>query len=75
MSVRAKLYLASETRHGGYQGKTLKFVAHYDDTIPEDRRFQKASPTATAEFLIDNPAALAQFEVGKSYYVDFTPAD
>ncbi len=74
MSVRAKLYLASETKHS-WGGKTLKFESRYDDTIPEDRRFQRATPSASAEFLIDNPAALAKFELGKSYYVDFTPAD
>lgn len=75
MSVRAKLKLVSITQHSwSTQSKTLKFTAQYDKTIPEDQRFQEATLSASAEFQIDNPAALAQFELGKSYYVDFSPA-
>lgn len=53
--------------------KTLKFQSCYDNSIPEDLRFQKATPSASAEYNIDNPDALAQFELGKDYYVDFSP--
>lgn len=72
MTVRAKLVVEeiAET----LWSKRVKFSAQYDDTIEEDRRFQKATPNATAEFYIDNPAALEQFKVGKAFYVDFTPA-
>lgn len=73
MSVRAKLTL-SAIEHSSWGGKTLKFSAQYDQTIPEDQRFQKATPSAHAEFQIDNPAALEQFNLGDAYYVDFTPA-
>jgi hypothetical protein len=73
MTVRAKLHLTSETSHE-WGGKTLRFDTRYDDTIPEDKRFQKATPSGHAELMIDNPAALAQFEIGKDYYVDFVPA-
>jgi hypothetical protein len=72
MTVRAKLVLTEvgEMLHG----KRLHFSAQYDTSIPEDQRFQKATPSASAEFQIDNPAALAQFKLGEAYYVDFTPA-
>lgn len=73
MTVRAKLKVTSITDFGGGV-KTLRFDAQYDDSIPEDQKFEQYTPTAHAEFRITNPAALAQFEVGKSYYVDFTPA-
>ena len=75
MSVRAKLKLIEITHHhwGSPQSRRLKFQAEYDNTIPEDQRFQKATPSGTAELMIDNPAALAQFELGQAYYVDFTP--
>lgn len=72
MAVRAKLVL-QEVHDLQWGGKRLKFGAQYDDSIPEDRRFQKATPTASAEFLIDNPAALEQFILGEAYYVDFVP--
>lgn len=73
MSVRAKMQLRSVTEEA-WGGKTLKFAAQYDTTIPEDQRFQKATPSASAEFQIDNPAALEQFKLGEYYYLDFTPA-
>lgn len=75
MSVRAKMVLTSITEHNwGPGAKTLKFSTQYDASIPEDQRFQKATPSGSAEFQIDNPAALQQFTLGKSYYVDFTEA-
>lgn len=41
----------------------------------ENARFTKATPWGEIKLGIDNPAALEQFEPGKSYYVDFTPAE
>jgi hypothetical protein len=76
--VRAKLMLSEVLeRHyrPDYSQKTFVFTAQYDDKIEEDRRFMKASPTGRFEITVDNPAAIAQFEVGKSYYIDFSPVD
>lgn len=72
MTVRAKLHLKSETTYE-WGGKKLAFETRYDPSIPEDIRFQKATPTGEIFMHIDNPAALAQFEMGKDYYVDFSP--
>lgn len=44
-------------------------------TDPENARFTKATPWGDIEMGIDNPAAIEQFEVNKTYYVDFTPAE
>jgi hypothetical protein len=78
MSTRAKLKLVqvidSAWAKGGPVQKTLKFSAVYDTSIPEDQRFQKATPSGSCELQIDNPEALKQFEIGADYYVDFTPA-
>jgi hypothetical protein len=78
MSVRAKMRLSSITEEkwgpGGNKTTYLNFSSQYDTSIPEDRRFQKATPNATARFQVDNPDALAQFEAGKDYYLDFTDA-
>lgn len=74
MSVRAKLqHVAVTESYGG--GKTVKFEPRYDDTIPEDRRFQKATPWGSFEMHIDNPAALEQFKLGRFYYVDFSAVE
>ena len=39
----------------------------------EIARFTQATPWGEIKLGIDNPAALSQFEAGKTYYVDFTP--
>jgi hypothetical protein len=76
MSVRAKFVLHSITNHHWSAGsKTLHFSAQYDTTIPEDQRFQEATPSGSFEMLCNNPAALAQFELGKAYYFDVSPAE
>lgn len=81
MTVRAKFMLISstESRYGVQQqapiARTLKFQPQYDTSIPEDQRFAKATPSGFIEMYVDNPAALEQFELGKQYYIDFTPAD
>ncbi|UAK25680.1 hypothetical protein [Sphingomonas nostoxanthinifaciens] len=52
----------------------MKFHTVYSEEVQsEDGRFTKASPWRSLEMLIDNPDAALQFEVGKSYYLDFTP--
>lgn len=55
--------------------KVLVFSAVYDNGTPENQRFTKATPSGTLEMIVDNPDALKQFELGKSYYLDFTLAE
>lgn len=76
MTVRARLRLTSvtDTNWGGsLTQKKLRFDAIYDTATPEGQRFQKATPSGHCELQIDNPQAIAQFEIGKDYYVDFNP--
>ncbi len=74
MTVRAKFTLTSITSFASWGAKKLTFQAVYDQSIPEDQRFQKATPSGQFDMTIDNPAALEQFELGKAYYFDATPA-
>ncbi len=78
MSVRAKMYV--ESVGPAWEGapdtsKLVKFRCQYDPELPEDQRFCKATPSGTAEFMIDNPIAVAQFKAGQAYYVDFTAVE
>jgi hypothetical protein len=41
---------------------------------PEDNTFAQATPAATLDISITNPETVGFFELGKSYYVDFTPS-
>lgn len=71
MSVRAKVTC------DGIQDNTVKFRTVFEGDVSKDTenaRFTKATPWGEITMAIDNPDALAQFEAGKSYYVDFTPA-
>lgn len=72
--IRAKFRCMSETKHAGLgDQRTYKFTAMYDETIPEDQRYAKYTPSGALEMVVDNPSA--RFEVGESYYLDFTPVN
>jgi hypothetical protein len=73
--VRAKFMLTEVTE--GYwnrNSKRLVFSPQYDTSIPEDLRFATATPSGRFEMQVDNPAALAQLELGKTYYFDISEA-
>jgi hypothetical protein len=71
MSTRAKMHLVGiiPQMWGGFQ---VLFQCQYDDTIPEDKKFCKATPSGEARFTIDNPAAISQLTIGKTYYFDIS---
>lgn len=73
--VRGKFVLRErmESSYGG-NSRELTFYAQYDPDLPEDQKYAEATPSGKITMLVESPAALAQFELGKSYYVDFTPA-
>ena len=72
-SVRCKLRLSNIIKQQwskDCEQTKLIFEASYDDTIAEDRRFCKATPSGKFEMVVDNPEALKFFEIGKYYYFD-----
>lgn len=73
MSTRCKMRLNAVVAQQ-WGGVKAIFNCEYDTETEEDRRFAKATPTGLAEFAIDNPAAIEQLVIGKSYYFDITPA-
>jgi len=74
MEVIAKFQLISITNHyWNAENKTLKFIAVCDDGTEENKKFAKYTPSGTFEMQCNNPTALAQFELGKFYYLTFTP--
>lgn len=74
-TVRAKFQVESITRYYWGEGAMVKLSARYDSTIPEDQRFQEATPSGSMEMRVENPAALEVLELGKFFYVDFTPIE
>jgi len=53
----------------------MKLAPQYDMSIPEDRRFQKATPWGEINLHIDNPAAVDQLKIGKAFYIDMSPVE
>jgi hypothetical protein len=45
------------------------------DASPENRAFWQASPSGSLQLGVVNKAAWDHFELGREYYVDFTPAN
>jgi hypothetical protein len=75
MPVRAK-FVCAEKSETGLQPcqKTTKLVfSPVVGTTEENKTFWKWTPSGKIEMNVLNPEAANQFEVGKEYYVDFTP--
>jgi hypothetical protein len=69
-----------ERGHAKYEPcemKTLVMNPVYGNGDPnhENTKFWQASPGGELRLNVVNAAAVAQFELGKEYYVDFSPAD
>ncbi|NQE62938.1 hypothetical protein [Caulobacter sp. RHG1] len=76
MNVRAKFYV-TEIKH---------VVTHQPDTVcativmapvygdgTDNAAWSKWTPNGKLEMTVTNPAAIERFDLGKSYYLDFTP--
>jgi len=71
MAVRAK-FQVTKVADTLYGQKEVTLTPQYDQSIEEDRRFAKATPSGTIQLYIDNPPASDQLTIGKFFYVDFT---
>ncbi len=75
MAVRGKFKLVESTQVDyNADVRRLKFQAVCNDGTEENAKFHKYTPSGEVSMTVDNPAASEQFEIGKQYYVDFTPA-
>lgn len=72
MSTRAKFKVTAKTeREGGFSVKLEPVVGG----SPENDNFFKWTPWGALEMGPVNPEVANQFEVGKEYYLDITPAE
>ena len=76
-TVRAKLVCTSILNPGwkDADGRQVNFMAVYGQDGSDNASWSAATPSATLSMYITNPAAYEQFAEGKSYFLDFTPAD
>jgi hypothetical protein len=78
MPVKGGQMVRAKVRCESLEGNAVKFSTVYEPDASKDTenaRFTKATPWGQIQLGIDNPDALSQFEVGKQYYVDFSPAE
>lgn len=74
--VRGKFTLQSITNHSWSQtAQTFKFMAIHDTATEGNRRYTKSTPQGSLEMVVDNPPAQLFFELGKTYYLDFSKAE
>ncbi|MDE2102517.1 MAG: hypothetical protein KGL39_35045 [Patescibacteria group bacterium] len=78
MTVRAKLKCTKVEHIKSHSPDEtcadVEFMAVYQDGDPDNANWSKYTPSASARMWITNPLAIDQFEAGKFYFVDFTPA-
>jgi hypothetical protein len=67
--VRAKFKCSMVSQYEGGSKKYEFWAVYGEDSKP----WAKATPNGKLEITIDNPDA-QKFEVGKEYYLDFSPA-
>ena len=70
--VRAKFLCRSVVDRGTGVAVNLEAVTQGSE---ENKAFWNATPSGQLSMFITNPDATRHFEAGKSYYIDFTPAD
>lgn len=79
MTVRAKMkcYAVQRLMDGKPDTEVaeIRMMPVYDDGDPANKTWSKATPSGEVRLFITNPAAIDAFEPGKSYFVDFTPAN
>ena len=75
-TTRAKFNIVSKTLYGTAGQGSVKLQAVYsNDSNSENKAFWSATPSGTIELGGLSAEVLGKFELGKEYYVDFTPAD
>ena len=77
MTVRAKFQCQSiQHLYTGQPGQVAQIKLHavWGDGKGNES-WSKATPSGELTMMITNSDAIDQFELGKSYFIDFTPAD
>lgn len=87
-NIHCKFYVGSKMTIAASQGKLACWqinlspiwespatdAADRGNACRENRVFGKNTPNGSIQLTITNPLAAEAFEVGREYYVDFTPA-
>lgn len=76
MLTRGKFRLTQLTKYyHNLSAVEAIFEAVCNDGTPENDRFHRYTPNGVIKMTIDNPVVTDALELGKTYYVDFTPVE
>lgn len=78
-TMRAKFVVANVEKFDTGERVTFRAVCksegYPEDGSDEDNTFARFTPSADLAMYIANPALFGQFEIGRKFYADFTPAE
>lgn len=74
MSVRAKFQCNSISKSPDNSTAVVNLMAVTTGSV-ENESWSKYTPSGQLQMVISNPAAFEQFEQGKEYFIDITPAE
>ena len=69
MDFVAKMKVKSLSDEGF--GEKVTFVCEYDDSIPEDKRFNAATPSGDCTLIINNKDLRNKLKLGDAFYLTF----
>lgn len=77
MKVRAKFTVTEKAQRKSYNGEVTTTVKMSPVTSgsDENKEFYHYTPNGNIDLGTINPQVVDSFDLGKEYYVDFTPAD
>ena len=75
MTVRGKFRVTKHVKHAQDNSHVeIELDARYSQTA-EDNTYSNATPTGRITMTVTVPAVVEALPIGKSFYVDFSPAD
>jgi hypothetical protein len=77
MSVRAKFVVVSvsSVQHHRCEKQESVEMQPVIGSSEENKSWSKYTPSGSLKMTITNPEAMAQFELGKEFYLDFTACE
>ena len=75
MNIRGKFRVTKHVKYAQDNSDVeIELVPMYSQTA-EDNTYTKATPTGHISMTVTVPAVVEALPIGKSFYVDFSPAD
>lgn len=75
MNVRGKFRVTKHVKHAQDNSYVeIELQAQYSNT-PEDNTYAKATPSGSINMTVTVPEVVDALPIGKTFYVDFSPAD